>query len=100
MTTREEQEMLANRRRNRKKNFKRMAKKKLRSSDVETTDTEGEGGVSRKRSKRRKVGGSHGVEAPYTKVYHEKKGIEQELDDMDFWHTKQVPTVISDDDEV
>ncbi|KAL4230691.1 hypothetical protein ACF0H5_011067 [Mactra antiquata] len=97
LTTREEQEMLANRRKNGKKNLKKIAKKKLRSpSDVETSDTDGEGDVSKKKRRRRR---GAGIEAPFTKEYHEKKGIEKELDDIDFWQMKQVPTVLTDEDD-
>jgi hypothetical protein len=103
LTTREQQELIDSKRRQRKKAIKKMAKKKLRSpSDIESsdTDTDAEASGTKRRAKRRKKGDPRINEAPFTVQYHTKKGLERELDDQDFWHERVQPTVISDEGEV
>ncbi|XP_053399390.1 uncharacterized protein LOC123557157 [Mercenaria mercenaria] len=102
LTTREQQEILDKKRRHRKKAMKNMAKQKFKQSpsDMETSDSDADVSPNKRRFQRRKKGDPRGVEAPYTEQYHTKKGIEKELDDIDFWQEKVQPTVISDDEEL
>lgn len=62
------------------------ARKKLGygTSDAEASDTDGN--ARRRRHKRRNQ--SEGRDAPYMEQYRVKKGIEKELDDIDYWNEK------------
>lgn len=67
-------------------------------SDAEASDTDGN--ARRRRHKRSKQ--SEGRDAPYIRQYRVKKGIEKELDDIDFWNEKsaEITVPIVDNDTV
>lgn len=67
-----------------------MARKRLQNGISDGEASESDADHRKQRHKKRREAALRG--APYLKQYHIKKGIEKELDDIDFWNEKRAET--------
>ena len=97
--TRAQQEAKDKKKEHRKKHLKRVARKRFKAIDAECSDDD-EGKTNHRRHKRKGEAELRG--APYMEQYRTKKGIEKELDDIDFWREKTPEPIApsTDDDTV
>ena len=64
------------------------SKRKFRPASAQGDSSDSDPDVAAKKHKRRRAGGARERGAPYLKQYNEKKDIERELDDLDYWQER------------